>query len=1649
MTWRLFTADFALTWLIQSTVLLALGLLAGRLLKRTGPAVQSAWYRTTLVAVLLCPCASMLLAAIGFTGLMVHLPGKIAADGAQSQSISPLMTTRDGSIDGQQVQLGNGIDAPTNSMAAPSPGAPPLITSTPIESSTASWPALPKPEAFTEMIGWGVSFGLAVWLLGSSILGARLFAGHRRMARLRACAVRAEPDAEALCNDLALRMGLSLPLVLRTPFLSSPCLDGLRRPAILLPEDAEGNLRETFMHELAHLSRRDGLWNLVRRCATAMLWGQPLLWVLSRRMEVAAEEVCDDYVVQLGADRTRYAGLLLDLAERTLPPLAPSAVGMISLRSLLARRVTRILDSSRTLSTRAGARAIAATLLAGLVGTLLAGLIGVGGANPEVLGDEPKSEKPQTALDPSPNTPRKTVNGRVVDPEGKPVAGAIVTVGQYRRAAIGSFGEFADRREVDRAIADREGRFRLTFEDIDPGSFGNPEMSDRWSMPAVVAWAPGFGPAWPETFAREVTEDKPLRLVRDDVPITGRVVDLEGRPVSGATIRINMLNCPRSTEEVDRWLTEAAKEPAGGAQPQPNYFPTKEQCPGCELAISAPATTDLDGRFRLTGLGRDRMATLDISGPSIAFRRVQVVTRPMKPVENRAAEGPPLFDLGYHGADCTIVVEPGRPIEGVVHDAETKAPIAGATVTGEMLGGSIWSVSGLNVAVTDAQGHYRLVGLPKGNGHSLVVYPSLDQPYFITGSLVVTAGPGLEPVRFDIPLKRGLWITGKVSDAKTGHPVQSAIHYYPFLANKRAEGLPNFQPNSISFNWTASRYRTDVDGRFRVVGLPGRGIVAAKSFDRSYRIGVGADSIPERPSQQANRREALPTYNQIHPLDFHAIAEVNPPDGVAEFNRDLALEPSLSLNVQLVDEQGKPIPGVTARGRFPRNLDYGDNNLYDRSRTQIAGLDSTATRMVVFLHHGRKLGAVLIVKPEDAVKGGERTVTLRPCPTVTGRVVDADGKPVSGGVEIRLANQGKPQYPGLLSNEISLPGVSFDTDGRFRVDELAPGGTYRLQAKDRLYSRVKMEPERFKQFELAGNLSAEPGQVIDLGTFNAAAGKLIKAPEKQTAAETKDVPINGRIVDLEGRPVTGVSVKVGGVQGPKTGDLTAWIEGVKKGEPPWIAYRQLGADVKIPEAFRREVTTDNDGRFRFEGLGRERVVELTIKGDTVAYTSIDIVTRRTEPFPARGFPDTHGPGSQTVYGSDFTYTANPARPVEGMVRDAKTRRPMAGVSVQSWRFAGSDFVDTRQLKTISDEDGRFRIVGMPKGKGNVVIAVPSDDQPYFMREAPVGDPPGIGPVPVEIELHRGVMITGRITDKSTGKPVAGARLHYLPFLENTFVQALPEFDKDGNVDGFQTRYTTGGDGTYKLVGMPGRAIVGVESVDKTPYRSGAGSETIKGLEKKGFYKTWHNPIWPGRSWPNTLMEINPAEGTETLTVDAQLDPGLTLRIKVVDADGKPVPDASVVDGSRKRPGESTPEALFTLSSFRPDEVRNVVVRHEVRSLGKVVRLRAGEDATGPVVVTIASTATIKGRVVDADGNPVPATTVRVDVEPTEGFLHQLANVAANRDGRFEVLKVPVGCEYGLVAESGTMIKQRRVAFGKASVKPGETTDVGEIRFKND
>ena len=307
--------------------------------------------------------------------------------------------------------------------------------------------------------------------------------------------------------------------------------------------------------------------------------------------------------------------------------------------------------------------------------------------------------------------------------------------------------------------------------------------------------------------------------------------------------------------------------------------------------MPSPVTTDADGRFRLTGLGRDRQATLAISGPTIAFRGYQVVTRRMKPVKSPGPGGTPTLRSEFlrrrlHDRGRAGPADRGRrPRRGY------QSPDPGCDRHRHAACRHAARFEGLIATTTDADGRYRLVGLPKAIGHNLIVYPPLNRPYFITEFLKVPAGPGLGPVQYDIALKRGIWITGRVADANTRKPVQAAIHYYPFLANDRSRGtteLPS-EPHVVPMDWQPLPDRCR--GSLPVVGLPGHGILAAKTFDRSYRLGVGADTIPEKPTIAGDREEGLPTYNHIHPIQFQVLAAIDPPAVVEEFHHDLVLQP--------------------------------------------------------------------------------------------------------------------------------------------------------------------------------------------------------------------------------------------------------------------------------------------------------------------------------------------------------------------------------------------------------------------------------------------------------------------------------------------------------------------------------------------------------------------------------------------------------------------------------------------------------------------------------------------------------------------------------------------------------------------------------------
>ena len=101
-----------------------------------------------------------------------------------------------------------------------------------------------------------------------------------------------------------------------------------------------------------------------------------------------------------------------------------------------------------------------------------------------------------------------------------------------------------------------------------------------------------------------------------------------------------------------------------------------------------------------------------------------------------------------------------------------------------------------------------------------------------------------------------------------------------------------------------------------------------------------------------------------------------------------------------------------------------------------------------------------------------------------------------------------------------------------------------------------------------------------------------------------------------------------------------------------------------------------------------------------------------------------------------------------------------------------------------------------------------------------------------------------------------------------------------------------------------------------------------------------------------------------VTLDLELESGASVRIRVVDAQGKPATGVTFAGRTKRGAYESDakPEAEIDVLNLIPDEQRTVLLRHKQRRIGKVVQIRKGDDQKGPVLVTLEPMATITGRV---------------------------------------------------------------------------------------
>jgi RNA polymerase sigma factor (sigma-70 family) len=354
-------------------------------------------------------------------------------------------------------------------------------------------------------------------------------------------------------------------------------------------------------------------------------------------------------------------------------------------------------------------------------------------------------------------------------------------------------------------------------------------------------------------------------------------------------------------------------------------------------------------------------------------------------------------------------------------------------------------------------------------------------------------------------------------------------------------------------------------------------------------------------------------------------------------------------------------------------------------------------------------GVATAAESRPAPGAGQKAQAAQPRPqqgkdakqlmTISGRVLDAAGKPVAGAQVAVLARQAI-----RLSSWENWAWSRNDVLGQVKTDG---EGRYVL----------KVPPTAAVNFRKVRVVAVSPGHGLGWQEVDPKA-RTATAEVRLAAQQT----IRGRLVDLQGAPTAGVKVFVVSVT-RKAG------KGQGGDEMP---VPQAGLPLGIHTA-----ATDALGHFTLAGFGANVKLELEIRDLRYARQDeieIDVGDRKQA--------------------ENFRLVLPPPRIVEGRVTYADTGKPVAGASLEIVTAgAGSVYGKT-------DAAGRYRLGILPSSKrypskGVGVHVRPPQGEPYLNASQGFRWPGGaVVRRTMDLALPRGVVVRGKVTEAGTGRPLA-------------------------------------------------------------------------------------------------------------------------------------------------------------------------------------------------------------------------------------------------------------------------------------------------------
>jgi beta-lactamase regulating signal transducer with metallopeptidase domain len=630
--------------------------------------------------------------------------------------------------------------------------------------------------------------------------------------------------------------------------------------------------------------------------------------------------------------------------------------------------------------------------------------------------------------------------------------------------------------------------------------------------------------------------------------------------------------------------------------------------------------------------------------------------------------------------------------------------------------------------------------------------------------------------------------------------------------------------------------------------------------------------------------------------------------------------------------------------------------------------------------------------------------------TVGGTVLGPDDKPIVGAAVFWLS------FPKATLQPLAIP----------REQKAQPStsadilGEIRTDANGAFSLTVDFDPDRYNHQDGSNVVLLVTAPGMGMLAHIAKAGStdemLRLAPE---------VLIRGRLFTPSGMPAAGVRVTL------KNFFNDEMIEGMGVGMTP--------TDDLVPRYWPTPRTTDAAGWFTLDGLPPRSCVDLVFWHPDYAVdeVTVDTTTAGVIAGAVKNYLEAFeiAPVKPT-----FTHTLEPARPVEGRVTDKQTGQPLAGFLIQMTpmrRHGGTAFYAR------TDTEGRYRVSGQSAETYWTAVYPPEDSVYLAERDRDRNWPAGAKFLEKDFALEKGRIVRGQVIDADTKRPIAGAAVGYKPRGNN------PNNREEYN---FNNTVLTDTDGRFAITVLPGQGVVSVQTPDETYMRVPSGRR----ISSQG------------------VASIDVPNDGEAKPVEVAARKGAVVKAKVVDADGKTVPDiAASCEGIAPMvlidAWEPSAKGIFRLPGADPARTYRVFFIQSERQLGAVVDLKPESDSKEPVEVVLQPTAKVHGKVINASGSAAEAAQVQPMIamgRPTKGEMTRseivgeteiYANLMGQKamlpyltkilepkpKGEFVIDTLVPGVRFYIEAGAG-----RREAFVSVPpLKPGEDRDLGTVILK--